>query len=239
MVVVPPAAIVTAAVIVVAVVVLPPLPSLRWWWGGTGAAPLPSSLPLLVWWWWCLVLLTCWPSTPAAFPSVLYPLPSPLFSLPFLPATLWWVAQVSFVRGWCWCREGNAREMQPRWAEFLTLTFFDRDFDFNHSTFSKARKIMKIIVCVIYIDGNAYKILVWTIVNCVLCCVVVSFQSYKISLFIEYSHRFSKSVNGHYKIKSHSQQNAFPRYMMEILGIRFSLRNLGQRTSLNLAIKDL
>ena len=45
-------------------------------------------------------------------------------------------------------------------AEFQTPTFFDRDFDFNCSTFSRAPKTMKIIIYILYIDGNAYKNLI-------------------------------------------------------------------------------
>src|SRR6202051_3711490 len=45
-------------------------------------------------------------------------------------------------------------------AEFQTPTFFDRDFDFNCSTFSRAPKTMKMIIYILYIDGNAYKNLI-------------------------------------------------------------------------------
>jgi hypothetical protein len=45
-------------------------------------------------------------------------------------------------------------------AEFQTPTFFDRDFNFNCSTFSRAPKTMKIIIYILYIDGNAYKKLI-------------------------------------------------------------------------------
>ena len=97
---------------------------------------------------------------------------------------------------------------------------------------------MKIIIYILYTHKNAYRILIWTIVNCVLCCVVISFQSYRISLFIKNMCRFSKSVNGHYKIESHGIQNAFSQYMMQILGSEFHLENQVKRMSLNLAIKD-
>jgi len=41
--------------------------------------------------------------------------------------------------------------------------------------------------------------------NCEFGYVVISFQSYKISIYINNSSRFWNSVNGDYKIQSHSK----------------------------------
>ena len=52
---------------------------------------------------------------------------------------------------------------------------------------------------------NVYRILFQAIHICGLVYMVILFQSYKISIYIENTRRFWNSVNGDYKIQSHSK----------------------------------
>ena len=122
-----PAAIV-AAMVVLVVVVLPPLPSplpLLWWW----------------WWWWCgLAHLTWHPcclslcSLPHPILSLLTPI-SPCNTLAGCPGVLH--SRLVLVQA------GKCQHSYL--AEFQTPTFFNRNFNFNCSTFSRAPKTMRII----------------------------------------------------------------------------------------------
>jgi hypothetical protein len=123
-------------------------------------------------------------------------------------------------------------------SEFQTPTVFNCDFDFPCSTFYRSPKIVKIIIYILYIYENISPILMLAIQICGFGNVINLFQSCRIPFYIKVLHRFSKSVNGDYKIKSHSKQNGSPRYTTGALRSPFHLETGVKRMSLKLAFKD-
>src|ERR1700683_2612805 len=97
---------------------------------------------------WVVVWLGL-PGTHPASPYLLYPLSSPLYPLLTLLTTHWWAV---WLRSWSvaclyWTRDSETRRRDlSRLAEFQTPTIFDRDFEFHHSIFYRALKIVKIII---------------------------------------------------------------------------------------------
>jgi hypothetical protein len=62
---------------------------------------------------------------------------------------------------------------------------FDHDFDFDHSTFYSSRKIVKINIYILYTHKNVSYNLFREILNYGFGYVVLSFQSYKIYIYID------------------------------------------------------
>ena len=98
-----------------------------------------------------LVVLTWHPfcfsssSLPTPFPSL--PTPSP----PYSPL----MGGVTFVRGRLRGCSGRERRVNlSRLAEFQTPIILDHDFNFHHSIFYRAPKIVKIIIYPLYIHKN-------------------------------------------------------------------------------------
>jgi hypothetical protein len=75
-------------------------------------------------------------------------------------------------------------------AEFQTPTILDHNFDFHHSISYSDLKIVKIIVCILYIWKDVYTILNQEILICGGIYMVISFQSYEISIYIKKMCRF-------------------------------------------------
>jgi len=75
-------------------------------------------------------------------------------------------------------------------AECQTPTIFDRDVEFHRNIFYRLPKIVKVIMYILSIYKNVYRILLKAIHICGLVYMVISFQSYKISIYIEHTHRF-------------------------------------------------
>ena len=63
------------------------------------------------------------------------------------------------------------------------------------SIFYRFPKIVKIIIYILCICKNVYKILIWANFICGFVYMVISFQSYKISIYIENARQFWNSVN--------------------------------------------
>jgi hypothetical protein len=77
-----------------------------------------------------------------------------------------------------------------RLAEFQTPTIFDHNFDFHCTIFYRGPKIAKMIIYIIYICKNVSTILIQAILICGCVYMVISFQSYKITIYIENTRRF-------------------------------------------------
>jgi hypothetical protein len=67
---------------------------------------------------------------------------------------------------------------------------------------------------------------------------VISFQSYKITIYIEIPRRFHPFTYLHYKQLSHGKQISVPQYMMLMLESEFHLETWVKRMSLKLAFED-
>jgi hypothetical protein len=128
----------------------------RWWFGCAYLAPL--------------LLLHFFPPTP--LPS--RPIPNP----PFSPLMGW-------VKRWHAC-SGRERDADLSClAEFQTPTFLNCNFDFHSSISYSDPKIVKIIVCIHYICKDVSMILNLEILICGGVYMVILFQSYEISIYIE------------------------------------------------------
>jgi hypothetical protein len=140
----------------------------------------------VVWWVVVLFVLTWHPFCFSSFPPTPLPyLPTP--SPPYSPLT----SCVTVVRGRLRGCSGREECVHlSRLAEFQTPTIFDRDFEFHRSIFYRPPKIVKIIMYILYIYKNVYGILFQAIHICGLVYMVISFQSYKISIYIENTRRF-------------------------------------------------
>src|SRR5882762_441447 len=75
-------------------------------------------------------------------------------------------------------------------AEFQTPTIFNCEFDLHCSILYRSLKILKIVNYILYIHKNVSIILICMNLNCEFGYVVISFQSYKISIYINNSSRF-------------------------------------------------
>jgi hypothetical protein len=75
-------------------------------------------------------------------------------------------------------------------AEFQTPTIFDRDFNFHRSIFYRAPKIVKIIIYILYICKSVSTNFNLSNFNLWVCLYGISFQSYKISIYIQNTRRF-------------------------------------------------
>src|ERR1700683_915860 len=78
----------------------------------------------------------------------------------------------------------------PRLAEFQTPMIFDQDCDFHHRTIFRPPKIMKIIIYILYIHEKVFAMFLQAIPNCGFGYVIILFQSYRISFYIEIPHWF-------------------------------------------------
>ena len=126
--------------------------------------------------------LVTWHPTWFLFFSILYPLLSPLY--PLLPSPQHGVLPPSFVVRSVLTMVALRRGLVAL-AEFQTPTIFDRDFDFNCRSFHSPSKIMKIIIYILYIYGNVSRISIQAISICGFINVIISFQSCRISFYIE------------------------------------------------------
>ena len=83
-------------------------------------------------------------------------------------------------------RSGRERDADlSRLAEFQTPTILDRNFNFHRSISYSDLKIVKIIVCILYICKDVYTSLNYAILICGGVYMVISFQSYEISIYIK------------------------------------------------------
>jgi hypothetical protein len=161
---------------------------------GVTAPPSRANLGVgmgceVVWWGWVVVWL-CSPGTPSASPPLLYPLPSFLYSLPPLLTAHWRAVWPLFVVG-C-VGEVNERDALTCrvWRSFKLRPFSSRDFNFRRSIYYRFPKIVKIIICTLYLDENVSIILIYAILICGPCYAIISIQSYRISFYIENTRRF-------------------------------------------------
>ena len=135
----------------------------------------------------CAYLLTWCPSC-FSFSYLLTPLPylptpNPPYSLP--------IGCVSVVYGQLCACSGQERHIDLlHLAEFQTPTIFDHNFNFHCSIFYRSPKIMKIIVYILSIYKDVSTILIQVAVICGFVYMVISFQSYNISIYIENTHQF-------------------------------------------------
>jgi hypothetical protein len=77
---------------------------------------------------------------------------------------------------------------------------------------------MKLIIYTLYADENVSKLLICVILICECCYVIISFQSYRISFYIENTRRFCGFTYLHYKQQSHGKEISVPRYTTLLLG---------------------
>jgi|SRR6267154_1486857 len=101
-----------------------------------------------------------------AHPATYTPFPTSLFSLHSLPTLL--SLLLAFpetqdrsgigpkVSRLVLNRVEATQRQTPCLAEFQTSTVFDLDFDLHHSIFYDASKIVKIIICILYIHSNIF-----------------------------------------------------------------------------------
>ena len=150
-------------------------------------------------------------ATPTPYPTSLSPYSFPnLLSLLLYPPWDPWVVQVTAWRPHVWCWSSGRRHKGQHislshLAEFQTPTIFDHDFDLHRSIFYNAPKIVKIIIYILYIHRKVSTIYIWAILSRGFNYMVISFQNYKISIYIEIPCQFWISVNENYKIHSHSK----------------------------------
>jgi len=136
-----------------------------------------------------------WLCLPAALVPLLFLFFFSTHSPPSSTLTLltahWWLCD--FVHGQlraCRGRETRTRVDLSHLAEFETPTVFDRAFYFHHSIFPRYPKIVKIIICILYIYKNVSTILISAIPICGFDYLVISFQNYRISIYIDNTRRF-------------------------------------------------
>ena len=156
------------------------------WWGGGGDAHLVT----------CNISCLSFSSLPLSYPlcPLLHSSPRPIgVGIP----RLWSVRSSG--------RSGHEEYFKSRLAKFQTPTVFDRDLDFYCSTFYRYAEIMKIIIYILYVHKNVSYNLIPEILSCECGYVVISFQSYKISIYIDIPRWFLNPVDGDYKIQSHGK----------------------------------
>ena len=142
-------------------------------------------------WWVVVVVLTCCPGAPPVSLFLLSPLSSLLYpSPPYSPlvgcVTSFVVSCVLAVDE----RLGLGCVDLSCLAEFETPTVFNRAFYFHRSIFSRYHKIVKIIICILYIYKNVSTMLISAIPICGFDYLVISFQNYRISIYIDNTRRF-------------------------------------------------
>ena len=135
-----------------------------------------------------MVVLTCCPGAPPVSLFLLNPLSSLLYPNPPYSPLVGCVT--SFVVSCVLAVDERRRVDLSRLAEFETPTIFDRAFYFHRSIFSRHPKIVKIIICILYIYKNVSTILISAIPICGFDYLVISFQNYRISIYIDNTRRF-------------------------------------------------
>jgi hypothetical protein len=135
-------------------------------------------------WWVVVLVLTCL----APLLLLLYfqptPLPSLLIPNPPHSPLIGWVSP-PFVVGCVLVADKRDTSTCCVWWRFQTPTILNRNFNFHCSISYSDTKIMKIIVYILYIYKDVSTILHQTILICGGVYMVISFQSYEISIYIE------------------------------------------------------
>jgi hypothetical protein len=91
------------------------------------------------------------------------------------------------------------------WRSFKLRPFSIAISIFIVAHFKAPLKSLKYFFYILYIHENVYYNLIQEIPICGFGYMVISFQSYKISIYIDIPRRFLNSVNGDYKIQSHGK----------------------------------
>ena len=104
------------------------------------------------------------------------------------------------------------------WRSFKLRPLSNRNFDCHRSICYRSPKIVKLIIYTLNADENVSRILICVILICEVCYVFISFQSYRISFYIENTRWFCIFTYLHYKQQSHGKEISVPRYTTQILG---------------------
>ena len=125
---------------------------------------------------------------PSSLPSLLPSLPTSTPPCNNLVGWVTFMVGVGAGNGWLRRPIGDI-------AEFQTPTLFDCDCEFDYSTFYRSPKIVKIIRYILYIHRNVTTNSIWAILIYGIGHMVISFESYRISLYIDIPRPFWNSVN--------------------------------------------
>jgi hypothetical protein len=179
---------------------------------------------------------------PAPFPTSLSPTLFPPFSACFYPISEPTDGSGNGLRASCLVLielEAAGAESTCRvWRSFKLRPFSSCDFNFRRRIYYRFPKIVKIIICTLYLDENVSIILIYAILICGLCYAIISIQSYRIFFYIENTRRFCCFTYLHYKQQSHGKEISVPQYATLALGSQFHLETWVKRTSFKLSFKD-